>query len=54
MFGGIVSGFIGISSVFIVTSSLFLVAFTFLYLAKRKPRQDFEDFLAEENQAAKT
>ena len=54
MFGGIVSGFIGISSVFIVTSSLFLVAFTFLYLARRKPGQDFEDFLAEENQAAKT
>jgi MFS transporter, DHA1 family, multidrug resistance protein len=49
MFGGIVSGFIGISSVFIVTSSLFLVAFTFLYLAKRKPGQDFEASLTAKN-----
>ena len=46
MFGGILSGFIGISSVFIVTGTLFLVGFAFLYYAKRKPVQDFEDFLA--------
>lgn len=46
MFGGIVSGFIGISSVFLVTGVLFLVGFAFLYVAKRKPVQDFEDFLA--------
>lgn len=49
MFGGIVSGFIGISSVFIVTGVLFLVGFAFLYYAKRKPVQDFEDFLAAED-----
>ena len=54
MFGGIVSGFIGISSVFIVTSSLFLIGFAVLFLAKRKPAQDFEDFLVEENQPVKT
>jgi len=48
MFGGIVSGFIGISSVFILTGVLFLLGFAFLYYAKRKPVQDFEDFLAEE------
>ena len=53
MFGGIVSGFIGISSVFIVTSSLFLIGFTVLFLAKRKPAQDFEEFLIEENQQVK-
>lgn len=46
IFGGIVSGFIGIGSVFLVTGSLFLVGFAFLYYAKRKPVQDFEDFLA--------
>ncbi|WP_318616891.1 MFS transporter [Sporosarcina sp. YIM B06819] len=46
MFGGILSGFIGISSVFVVTGALFLVGFAFLYYAKRKPVQDFEDFLA--------
>ena len=51
MFGGIVSGFIGISSVFIVTASLFLVAFTFLYYARRKPVQNFEEFLAAKNKA---
>ncbi|MCG7346499.1 MFS transporter [Sporosarcina sp. ACRSL] len=49
MFGGIISGFIGISSVFILTGVLFLLGFAFLYYAKRKPVQDFEDFLAEEN-----
>ena len=46
IFGGIISGFIGISSVFIVTASLFLVGFAFLYYARRKPVQNFEDFLA--------
>jgi len=45
IFGGVVSGFIGISNVFFVTASLFLVAFGFLYYARRKPVQDFEDFL---------
>ncbi|MCZ2260448.1 MFS transporter [Sporosarcina sp. G11-34] len=50
IFGGIVSGFIGISSVFIVTSSLFLIAFAFFYYARRKPIQNFEEFLASENQ----
>ncbi|KAA0944026.1 multidrug efflux MFS transporter [Sporosarcina sp. ANT_H38] len=53
IFGGIVSGFIGIGSVFIVTGSLFLVGFAFLYYAKRKPVQDFEDFLAEEDHQSK-
>lgn len=48
MFGGIVSGFIGISSVFIVTGLFFLIAFGFLYLARRKPVQNFEDYLSEE------
>lgn len=48
MFGGIISGFIGISSVFILTGILFLMGFAFLYYATRKPVQDFEDFLAEE------
>lgn len=50
IFGGIISGFIGISSVFIVTSSLFLIAFAFFYYARRKPIQNFEEFLASENQ----
>lgn len=54
MFGGIISGFIGISSVFIVTALFFLVGFGFLYIARRKPVQNFEDFLAEENQTSKT
>lgn len=49
MFGGVVSGFIGISSVFILTGILFLIGFAFLYYAKRKPVQDFEDFLAAES-----
>ena len=52
MFGGIVSGYIGISSVFILTGALFLLGFAFLYYAKRKPIQDFEDFLAEEHRQA--
>lgn len=46
MLGGIISGYIGISSVFIVTASLFLIGFTFLYIARRKPSQDFDDFIA--------
>ncbi|MBE1556380.1 MFS transporter [Sporosarcina limicola] len=50
MLGGIVSGFIGISSVFIATATLFLIAFGFLYYAKRKPIQNFEDFLEAEEQ----
>lgn len=49
MFGGIISGYIGISSVFIVTATLFLIGFIFLYIAIRKPVQNFEDFLAKEN-----
>ncbi|MFD1927565.1 MFS transporter [Sporosarcina siberiensis] len=54
IFGGIISGFIGISSVFIVTASLFLVGFAFLYYARRKPVQDFEDFLASVDQNGKS
>ncbi|WOV86406.1 MFS transporter [Sporosarcina oncorhynchi] len=50
MFGGIISGFIGISAVFILTGVLFLLGFAFLYYATRKPVQDFEDFLAEEEE----
>lgn len=50
MVGGIVSGFLGISSVFIITGLLFLLGFAFLYYAKRKPTQDFEDFLANSQQ----
>lgn len=46
MLGGIISGFIGIASVFFVTGFLFLVGFFFLYIARRKPSQDFEDFIA--------
>lgn len=53
IFGGIISGFIGISSVFIVTASLFLVGFAFLYYARKKPVQDFEDFLASVDQKEK-
>lgn len=53
MFGGIISGFIGISSVFIVTAIFFLVGFVFLYIARRKPVQSFEDFLVDENQPPK-
>ncbi|MGG0643276.1 MFS transporter [Sporosarcina gallistercoris] len=50
MFGGIISGFVGISSVFIFTGVLFLLGFAFLYYAKRKPTQDFEDFLTDSQQ----
>lgn len=50
MVGGIVSGFLGISSVFIITGLLFLLGFAFLYYAKCKPTQDFEDFLADSQQ----
>ncbi|RNF39281.1 MFS transporter [Planococcus salinus] len=48
MFGGIVSGFIGISSVFIVTGTLFLLSFAFLRYTLKKPEQDFEDVLLEQ------
>lgn len=54
MFGGIVSGFIGISSVFIVTSSLFLIGFALLYYARRKPVQNFEEFLKSNTQSSKS
>ena len=54
MFGGIISGFIGISSVFIVTALFFLIGFVFLYIARRKPVQRFEDFLVDENQNSKS
>ncbi|MDS9472797.1 MFS transporter [Sporosarcina pasteurii] len=54
MLGGIISGFIGIASVFIVTASLFLVGFAFLYIARRKPQQDFEDFVATQQQTSNT
>ncbi|WOV83416.1 MFS transporter [Sporosarcina jeotgali] len=50
MVGGVISGFLGISSVFIITGILFLLGFAFLYYAKRKPTQDFEDFLADSQQ----
>lgn len=53
MLGGIISGFIGIASVFIVTGALFLVGFLFLYIAQRKPSQDFEDFIAIQQTEAK-
>ncbi|HLR11622.1 MAG TPA: MFS transporter [Sporosarcina sp.] len=46
MLGGIISGYIGIASVFYVTGSLFLIGYLFLYIARRKPSQDFEDFIA--------
>lgn len=52
MLGGFISGFIGIASVFIVTASLFLIGFLFLYIARRKPSQDFEDFIAVQHQAS--
>lgn len=48
MFGGFISGYIGISSVFFVTGGLFLLAFAIIYYARKKPMQDFEDVLNEE------
>ncbi|MFJ5770193.1 MFS transporter [Psychrobacillus sp. NPDC093180] len=54
MFGGFISGYIGISSVFFVTGSLFLIAFFIIYFARKKPVQDFEDVLLEEELHAKT
>ncbi|MFJ7971584.1 MFS transporter [Psychrobacillus sp. NPDC096389] len=54
MFGGFISGYIGISSVFFVTGSLFLIAFLIIYFARKKPVQDFEDVLLEEELHAKT
>lgn len=53
MFGGFISGFIGISSVFFVTGALFLIAFTIIYFARKKPLQDFEEVLMEEELHAK-
>lgn len=53
MLGGIISGYIGISSVFFVTGALFLIAFAFLYLALKKPTQDFEDFIALQHATSK-
>lgn len=46
MLGGIISGYIGIASVFYVTGSLFLIGYLFLRIARRKPSQNFEDFIA--------
>lgn len=54
MFGGFISGFIGISSVFFVTGALFLIAFFILYFAGKKPVQDFEEVLHEEELHANT
>lgn len=54
MFGGFISGFIGISSVFFITGGLFLIAFFVIYVASKKPIQDFEDVLLEEELHAKT
>ena len=48
VFGGIVSGFIGIPSVFIVTGTLFILSFIFLRYTLKKPEQDFEDVLLEQ------
>ncbi len=48
MLGGIISGFIGIAPVFIITASLFIIGFILFYTAIRKPVQNFEEFLAEE------
>ncbi|MGI2329269.1 MFS transporter [Planococcus sp. YIM B11945] len=48
MFGGIVSGFIGIPSVFIVTGVLFVISYAFLTYTLKKPEQDFEDVLLEQ------
>ncbi len=53
MFGGFISGFIGISSVFYVTGALFLLAFFIIYFASKKPVQDFEEVLHEEELHAK-
>lgn len=53
MFGGFISGYIGISSVFFVTGGLFLLAFAIIYYARKKPMQDFEDVLNEEELHAK-
>lgn len=48
VFGGIVSGFIGIPAVFIVTGTLFILSFVFLRYTLKKPEQDFEDVLLEQ------
>ncbi|WP_391202892.1 MFS transporter [Psychrobacillus sp. L4] len=54
MFGGFISGYIGISSVFYVTGALFLIAFFIIYFARKKPIQDFEEVLLEEELHEKT
>ena len=48
MFGGIVSGYIGIYSVFFVTGALFLVSYFVLTSTRKKPEQDFEKVLLNE------
>ena len=48
MFGGIVSGYIGISSVFFVTGALFLASYFVLSSTRKKPEQDFESVLLNE------
>jgi DHA1 family multidrug resistance protein-like MFS transporter len=48
MFGGIVSGYIGISSVFFVTGALFLISYFVLTSTRKKPEQDFEKVLLNE------
>lgn len=50
VFGGVVSGYVGISNVFIITGSLFLVTFAAFYYVRRKPVQDFEDYLNAKNE----
>lgn len=52
MLGGIISGYIGIASVFYVTGALFLIGYLFIYIARRKPSQDFEDFIALQHKAS--
>ncbi|MEK4486836.1 MFS transporter [Psychrobacillus sp. FSL H8-0484] len=53
MFGGFISGYIGISSVFFVTGALFMIAFFIIYFARKKPVQNFENVLLEEELHAK-
>lgn len=48
MFGGIVSGFVGIPAVFVVTGALFIASFFFLRQTLKKPEQDFEEVLLEQ------
>ncbi|MGE6488840.1 MFS transporter [Paenisporosarcina sp. NPDC076898] len=48
MLGGIISGYIGISSVFFVTGALFLLSYLVLTSTRKKPEQDFEKVLLNE------